>query len=463
MKRVFTSLALLALITPLFVACDEGGLSKKPTNPGENPGEDFRPDNPSELTPGEHKSKLEDIAIDFLNYIEPSDSEDIVRVCASLAEYLEDFDEDYIYAVDAVNELRLGAQNLSAYNFTNFATRVTEEYIVDVNDPDFNPFGGYSYEYSNCEWIETEISNSHSTIFKWDDAVAELSWGDTKREEWIIDSEDVGATVYVPETITFVLTIGNVEHLYINIKPNITNSKTLAPTVEARLYGGYTLSSNHKADSRGLESHASLKKGDQTLINGNIVVAINDMTDLNNWVDEYYCEGCEEYHVDLDPSEYFAENVKTGQLQIDILNLSIIGVGDFKGMAEQIEEIDDRYDPWEDEHYDESVGRAQAVEYCDLINKKASLALVYNDTNEHIAQIVMQVTKHKSYDYYWDEDEYEYVEYEYSSYDIEPILLFPDESKYAFETYFTERAFRNLINTAEALAEEFEEIFSDIY
>lgn len=457
MKRFIISLALLALITPMFVACEYGDQnSNGSTNlPGV-------PDNPSQLTPGEHKSKLEDIAIEFVNYFEPTDTDDIIRVSKSFVEYLEDF-EDMYYAVEMANEIRIGATNLSATNFSNFATRVTEQIIIDINDPDYNILAGYCYEYINCEWVETELSDNHRAVVKWDDAVAELSWGNTTKHEWDVSAEDVSVSVYVPTEIIFTLKIGSVEHLYINIKPNITDTKTLAPSVKARINGGYEVSGTFTANSKGLESQATLKKDGKTIINGNAAIAINDITDLDNWVCEHYWDngdGETEYYKHLDPGEYFTTHIKTGMLQIDILNLSLIGGGDFKDMAEKIEEIDDKYNPWgEDynERFDEEASKKEATEICNLVNEKVQFALVYNDSKEYIANIIMQVTKYKDWDYYWDGDSY--VEYEYNWYDIEPILLFPDGSKYAFESYFTEHAFRNLIDTIETLAEDFEDIF----
>ena len=80
---------------------------------------------------------------------------------------------------------------------------------------------------------------------------------------------------------------------------------------------------------------------------------------------------------------------------------------------------------------------------CKYVNDKVQVVLVYNDTKEKVADVVMSVAR--EYDSYGD-DYYYYVE---------PILLFPDESKYAFEDYFTERAFGNLIRKVEELAEDF--------
>ena len=47
--------------------------------------------------------------------------------------------------------------------------------------------------------------------------------------------------------------------------------------------------------------------------------------------------------------------------------------------------------------------------------------------------------------------------YDETYYEVEPILLFPDGSKYAFEDYFTERAFGDLLDKLEEIADELDE------
>ena len=313
MKKILSSLALCAFIAPLLVGCNKG-----PEGDNNTPGnvDDYK--TPSTLTPGEHKAKLEDIAVEFIGYVDLADFEEILDTLYCLAEYLE-YDEEYAY-----NELAMGIKNLSPIHFQRFATRALEEVIIDINDPEYNPLAGYVYEWNGDEWEESK-GQSHTIVVKWDDAVATASWGETTRQEWTFRELETKAVVYVPNSLTFSLKIDNKEHLNIVAKPNITDSKTLAPSVEVSLNGGYLISASVKADSHGLETHSSIKKGNKTLLNANTVVAINDFTDIDNWLKT---EG-----------EYFADQIKSGKVQIDILNLSIVGAGDFKDLLTDIDEI----------------------------------------------------------------------------------------------------------------------------
>ena len=415
MKKLLSSLALCAFIAPLLVGCNKG-----PEGGNNTPGNVDDYNTPSTLTPGEHKAKLEDIAVEFIGYVDLADFEEILDTLYCLAEYLE-YDEEYAY-----NELALGIKNLSPIHFQRFATRALEEVIIDINDPEYNPLAGYVYEWNGDEWEESE-GQSHTIVVKWDDAVATASWGETTRQEWTFRELETKAIVYVPNSLTLNVKIDNKEHLNIVAKPNITDSKTLAPSVEVSLNGGYLISASVKADSRGLETHSSIKKGNKTLLNANTVVAINDFTDIDNWLKT---EG-----------EYFADQIKSGKVQIDILNLSIVGAGDFKDLLTDIDEITEGL--YGDE-YDAERWRRKMEDVCDLVNEKVKLIIAYNDTDEKVADIVLQVSRD-------DEDYY-----------VEPILLFPDGSKYAFENYFTETAFGDLIDAIEELADDFEDMMESL-
>ena len=411
MKKILSSLALCAFIAPLLVGCNKGPEGNN------TPGNVDDYNTPSTLTPGEHKAKLEDIAVEFIGYVDLADFEEILDALYCLTEYLE-YDEEYAY-----NELALGIKNLSPIHFQRFATRALEEVIIDINDPEYNPLAGYVYEWNGDEWEESK-GQSHTIVVKWDDAVATASWGETTRQEWTFRELEKKTIVYVPNSLTLNVKIDNKEHLNIVAKPNITDSKTLAPSVEVSLNGGYLISASVKADSRGLETHSSIKKGNKTLLNANTVVAINDFTDIDNWLKT---EG-----------EYFADQIKSGKVQIDILNLSIVGAGDFKDLLTDIDEITEGL--YGDE-YDAERWRRKMEDVCDLVNEKVKLVIAYNDTDEKVADIVLQVSRDDEDDYY-----------------VEPILLFPDGSKYAFESYFTETAFGDLIDAIEELADDFEDM-----
>ena len=82
-KFVYTTILFTSALL-LSVACAKPDGEQLGTNP-----DDY---SESELTPGQHKSKLEDIAIEFVDKFDPKDTDDLVESAMALAEYMEDFD-----------------------------------------------------------------------------------------------------------------------------------------------------------------------------------------------------------------------------------------------------------------------------------------------------------------------------------------------------------------------------------
>lgn len=399
----------------------------------------------SNFTPGEHKARLEEIAIEFVEYFDANDTEELVNGALSLAEYMEDFYyEGEPYRLEA-KLLAQGAKRFSAQALAEFATRAAEDFIIDINDKNLNPFAGKCFTYDGYEW-EVADGEDKTIKFVWDDCVATISWTKSTRLGYYYSDYDVNYVVYVPNNIEVSIAIDGKTHLSVELATNISNIKTWSPQVTIKLNGGYEAMSKVEGNSKGLAAQSSLKKDGKTLYSSASTVAINDATDIDNWMEEYYDEYYEEYYNYIS-GEYFLENVKTGAAQIDILSLSIIAQGDFKGMYEEIEHIYDRYDRYDDDYnYIPENAKKECEAICDYVNDKVQVVLVYNDTKEKIADVVMSVAR--EYDNY-DEDYYYYVE---------PILLFPDGSKFAFEQYFTEQAFGDLGAAIEDLAEDFENL-----
>ena len=414
-----------------------------------NPGEDIKE---SDLTPGEHKARLEEIAIEFVEAFNPADTEELVYSAEALAEYMEYFDYGFEMEEEVVpapaSLLASGAKRFAANDLVEFATRVAEDFVIDINDPDLNPYAGkcYTYDGDNYEWVESD--DKDKTIkFVWDDTVATISWFGSTKVEYLYD-EEVNYVVYVPNDITISIKIDGKTYFTAKLETNITNIKTWVPKTTITLNGGYEFTANSAGNSKGLEAGGSIKKNGNTLLNAASVVAINDATDIDNWLYEYYNDYYGEYYTEVS-GEYFVENVKTGAAQLDILALSIVGEGDFKGMYEEIERLDEEYNYW-DENWNKlpDVEKEYCDEVCKYVNEKVEIVLLYNDTMERVANIVFSTIKYvDDYDGYID-------------YDIEPILVFPDGSKFSFEEYFTEKAFGSLIDAAEALAEEFNSLLS---
>jgi hypothetical protein len=416
-----------------------GGGNDDGTDDGKDDGKDDGTDGgnddvvDSDLTPGQHKSKLEDIALEFVNYFNPSDVVDIYKSLSMLAEYLEYVDEEIVEEMvnfgTIVDGSTRAVKNFSAGGFMQLATRVADSVIIDINDPEQNPLAGHCYTYDGEEWQVSNIADNSIKVV-WDNSTASVTWEQMQKAEIYEYLDDVTYTAYVPKKIKAVMTINNVEQLSMDITTTITNIQTVAIKAEVKINGGYVITTDNSANSKGVETHTSIKKNGKLLCSATAVVAINDFTDIDNWYynycDDYYGE-CRTY---LDPTYYFIENVKTGTAQMQILNLSIMAEGDFRNMYKTIDELD----------CDSDKSFCDAV--CNIVNEKVKVVAAYSDTKEKVADIVAN-TRYE-YDAEWDEHDYY----------VEPIMVFPDGSKFAFDDYFTKRAFEDLLDRISELAEE---------
>lgn len=460
MKKLFKLVALCAMALATLSACEEGmptqpqpGDTENPENPGtgEEPG-----DSTSPLTPDEHKQKLENIAIEFVDEFDPADFEALIN---SLS-YFEDFFEVEDEWVDGpvedmpvkpedeeeyIEEMTRAIKSFSVAGLINAVTRASEQMILDVNNEDFD-FNGVVITFNEDGEPEfDENGNPGECKVMWDESVATFTWGETKGQYTYIDEEeDVEYIVNIPAYINLSLKISGVEHLNINVEPNYTDNHTYAPKITIKLNGGYEIVCENIADNQKLSCAYSLHKNNKKLMGAAAATSIKDFTNIDNWYVEYF-DGYE-YVTLIAPEEYFAKNVTNGSIQIDILTLSIVAAGDFTGMYDQIEAIDDKYNWWDETYtvYDESQEKAYYEEICAIINNTVECVALYNDTNEKIADVKTQPRRSV-----YNDGGYEDIDYE-----IDLVLVFPDSSRHVMQDYFTADSFEGLL---EYISENFGE------
>ena len=461
MKKLLKTLALCALALGTLSACDEIVDEPQPDNtentenPGdENPGDTENPgeenpgntedpgeepgngDSTSPLTPDEHKAKLEDIAIKLLEEFDPADFEALI---GSLS-YFEDFfaveedvigpDEEIIIPGEDeyIDDTTRALKSFSVAGLVDAVTRASEDFILDVNDEGFD-FNGVIITFDEeGEPIFNENGNLGECKVMWNDSVATFTWGESKGEYTYYDEEaEANIVVRIPETINLSLTINGTEHLNVSIAPNIAND-TYTAKVNIKLNGGYEINSQEEADNTKVSCAYSLSKNGKKLAGATATASVNGLTNPDNLY-----------------SEYFFDEVTNGSIQIDILTLSLIAAGDFTGMYDKMEEINDKYLWLDDEgNYYEAQEKAFYEEICELINNTVEFVAIYNDTNEKIADVKAQPRRTVDI-----EGDVEDIDYE-----IDLVLVFPDGSKHVMQNYFTADSFEGLL---EYISENFGE------
>lgn len=444
MKKLFKLVALCAMALATLSACEEGmptqpqpDDTENPENP-ENPGTGEEPgDSTSPLTPDEHKQKLENIAIEF---VDEFNTEDFEALIGSLS-YFEDLfevDDELVEGPgdEYIDETTRALKSFSVAGLINAVTRASEQFIFDINDEDFD-FNGAVIDFTEeSEEPSFEYNgNLGECVVKWENSVATFAWGETKGQYTYIDEEeDVEYIVKIPAYINLSLKISGVEHLNINIEPNITDNHTYAPKITIKLNGGYEIVCENIADNQKLSCAYSLSKNGKRLAGAVAAASIKDFTNPENWYNEYYDDYYKEYITEIAPEIYFGKNVTNGSIQIDILTLTLTAAGDFTGMYDKIEELDSKYICWDDEgNYYEDQEKAYYNDLCELINNTVEFIALYNDTNEKIADIKVQPRRSV-----YDEGDIDY--------EIDLVLVFPDGSKHVMQDYFTADSFEDLMN-----------------
>ena len=424
MKKLFSTLALCAIALTTLNSCD---LFKPEEKKNDTPEYEA-----SKLTPSQHQEKLETIALEIVNAIDPADVEELAISLTTLSERIPEEQQG------GAEEFARSIQNLDVNNIVALVTRASEELILDINDPELG-LGGICVEiYEDGTTDEGVLDDPRAIMVKWESDAIVLSWGQNKGEYTFEDSiEGVKYIVKLPSFIKIAITLNGVEHFSANIEPNVTDNYTYAPALTIKLNGGYELYNKVNANNKGVGVEGSFKKNGKKLIGSAAAISINDLTNPDNWYEEYYDEYYGETVSDIALGEYIGENVTNGTVQVDLLTLSIIGTGDLRNVIDEMNALDERYNNgnYPKEYYDEG---------CAIVNKYLKVMAVYNDTNEKIADVILQTVEEEYYDQYLDKTDYIYY--------AAPILVFPDGSKFAFEDFFTEESFSDLIERISEIA-----------
>lgn len=416
MKKLFSVVALCAIALTTLSSCEKiEGLFGK----GNNSEETYEP---SDLTPTEHQAKLEQIALDIIDQIDPTDFEELAYSLMTLSKRLPediygeegDWEEDYY-----PEEYARSIKNFDVNSIIALTTRASEQLIIDINDPEL---GGFYLEITEDGKVtKGELDDPHAIMVKWDNDALTLSWGENKGQYTMEDSEEgVTYIVNVPAYIKAVITIDGQEHFSAYIEPNITDNYTYAPAITVKLNGGYEIFSKSSANNKGISAESSFKKNGTKLFGGAVAFDIKGMTNPKNW----YYENSEKTITYVAPEEYFIDNVTDCFAQFDILTLSIIGNGDLKRVISELDALDERYAE------SDGIDKEYCDEGCAIINKYLKLVAIYNDTKEKIADVILKTERVEDYD-----DTY---------FEPVPVLVFPDDSMFLFEDFFNESGFGNL-------------------
>ena len=428
----------------------------------------------SSLTPSEHQRYLESVGQRLLTYFNPEDSRSLMISITDLANnggfdfYLEGNEGSSSVNVGVDLETSRGKSSVSGKD--NFlkrvltsvlgvarfspeaASRLSTTLILPDDDGTYSldDYKGkqYRFNYKTSKWQESDLGDVNKCIAKWDTSVLTLTWEESSASwEGYIDYKYKAKVEGIPSKLNLNITVDGITEFTTDITVSVPNNYAIDTNTAIWLKGNYAFSVVAKADSRGVEGSVVVAKNGEKLATGGGKIAINDMTDSNNWWKEYTDEWFDGYqwhyetYTDLN-WEYPVDQVKTGEGYATILDVALQAQGNLRTIIDESKKIDD---PW---------SKDGSALLCNHINSNASARLYYTGSNEVIANIKAEPQPYT----YWGWNEATQKEEQMTEYDAMPVLIFTDGSKFAVDDYFTEVAFGNLIDAAEALWNKYVDI-----
>lgn len=402
MKKILLCLALFCLATGP-ISCgdsntDDGTEQGGGGNGGDGggTGPEPEPGNP-EITPEQHKAKLETIGKEVAAQFNPEDSKAAIESLTALEELLAFDDEDVApspapktYAVATAKSLAAVAAGPDVHALTSLIVRATttEKYTLDEWAGDYVIEDGEPVK-------KGELANQYR-----------LTWADAAGTQ----SEAL-----------FTYSAGGVEYTRVD---------------------GYAIVIPQDWNlSLKVAGHEELS------VVGKSNVSADGLTDPDNWIveEEYDWNGdgvIDDTDTYIDPEDHIVDHVKTGEGYVTVMGLKLTLSGDIAKIIQQVNAIADT---------STATGSQQEA---DAYNTNAKAKLAYTADNSTMADVKMQSYSYKDYIYVWNPDTQTGDNQVVTRYDIEPVLEFADGSKIAIEEY-VETGFDSLTKTFEDLADAY--------
>lgn len=492
----FGTVLLSALM--MLVSCDQlAGFVTPGTGGGNNEANNEENKVTPTLQPDEQKLKLEEVALQLMDKCPADDFENFVNLSEDFTKtYLDNGEYDFSAFetyVEDVNKVSVQEQKWIE-KFDEAKKEYIKERITNLTIVLSNYTGSFEFKKNGVEKLAGNhdglkvtfplgsktyvaeivpsskvsratfeyVEKSYWTETRWDYIEKEVH--DEYGNVWY-EYEDVLLGNYlhyndfllkfamdVPENIKIALTENGKSVADINI--DITQSYSAAglnPTVDnfsakttVTLNNGYCLEIGN-ASFDGAASKAgysmSLKKDGEALIKSSA------SADFSFDVMTYkYDHGSGDY---ISRGEYTWVEVTKGK------NISatadILGQIQVKGSCSNAMELVDIMDSfYEAAELEDKTKMDRAM---NNINSKLDIGVYYDEGSNRQASVEFEYEKDV---YYWDDQN------EYYDYDIIPIIVFEDNSRYTIDDYFTEKAFSSLIDKFETFGEKYSELFGTI-
>ena len=457
MKTKYLLYALaLVLLPSMMVSCgdDEADIDGNPTeNPGDNSGKTDQEAANEEWSPEKQQQYLEDVALEMNRKVRVDDFRNYVDLANYVNErYIEDSDWDNVenWADDIMDGLMGDIVNIKTESdaWGKYVYNCYKSTILASNFKGQWTAHNGKWNYADADDLQFIFNNQ-----KGEQCVLKLATSgkvvkthlfdvdDWKRYEW--DESTYTSTEYydrtqytigVPEKIEVTLTESGTTLISKTITIDLTSlsgekfdlSKSrFSFASTTKFNNGYTIKTeNVKYSAASASAKASVLKNNETLI------TVTFSSDLKNIPAKTLTDW---YDMDDDEIEDVLSNTnaQNGIFALDFLGkVQVKGtIKDLHGLIDDMDDADDNQE--NEEAYKRAIKRA---------NTRYEAFVYYNGGNFKQAWLSLEPFK----DYEWSYSGQTYVEW-----GVEPIINFANGASYSFDEYFTEDAFKDLIDAFE--------------
>lgn len=427
-----------------FTACSD---DDDPTKKGEDPNVD-KVD--GTLTPTESKKYIEETATEFLNYFDPEDQKGLINLVdhfnanyghLNAPEFWDEDDEEPSPAFLPKQLTGLG-KALRAGSYLAASKYVT---TYNIN---FAKYAGI-YQPGTRSW--DKVGESSDIIFRFKDsagATAELKLTGSGSEYNIDYTDESGYDdqyvdeyhVRIPSELHMTLVSGDIKLIDSTVKSSASlTGHTVSLNVEATVTNlGFFVTFNG-SDNQITESSS-------VTVDGTRVITSTATANGSHLCDKAYYDDMLESNDD-DAADIFADMLTSGDAKIDVLGrIQVIGsVNNYKKLYRILSY---NYYDWET-YTDKAEANAAAMADAELCNTYMPVYMTYTNTGAHQADIkfMPEFDGNPNSDAYW-------------SYELNPVIAFPDETTYTFEEYFSSARFASVVDLLNSVIDKYENIWN---
>lgn len=413
-----------ALIFGVLLSCKKKSFTEEPIPPTLPPVELGY----SKLTTEQNKQALEQNGLDFIKKINTLPDEKFISVIGRLG----DLDLDALSNTILGRELQSIAYGAKNKDLARVFSAVTTREVAKTNDlSEF--YGIYTWNNSTKAWDKTastskfEVHYPSTAQASTNDALLTISYTASKAK-LTFDGDDYE----LPAATNISLIVAGKEELQLTgayeyqadaASGNKTDATPTKVDVNLTL-GTFQLIVLASNDTKILTTKVALSKDKNELFSAATNVDLNDK------------------YPALEDLENAAEIVKAANTSFDVMNIRITGQANFKV-------IQDSY-----EANKALPAKERRTKEIETLNKNSTVFAVYKDKNEIFAKNEFVLVENPGFDWNWDSATGQYIITPKTYYELEPRLVFNDESKMSLKTFFG-KGFTKIIDEFDLFTKRF--------